>query len=281
MASRRMFSKRIINSARFLKMPVSTQCLYFHLGLQADDDGVVEAYTVMNAVGASEDDLRVLVAKGFVYILNEDLVAYIMDWHENNKIRADRKVDSMYKDLLLKVLPDVKLVEKKRRADLKSPDGQPMDNQWTTNGQPMDGIGKDRLGEVSIGQDNILCAPDDALIEEKPKKPSKAEIDEFFEKVWKLYPNKKGKGQVSDAKKKVLYGLGYEAIEQAIDRYLNELKKDDWRKPQNGSTFFNSGYVDYLDGNYEPRQDVKEELNQSKWSGADVYKELVEKGVIT
>ena len=157
-----------------------------------------------------------------------------------------------------------------------------MDNQWTTNGQPMDGIGKDRLGEVSIGQDNILCAPDDAPIEEKPKKPSKTEIDEFFEKVWKLYPNKKGKGQISDAKKKALFELGYEPLEQAIDRYKTELKKDsDWRRPQNGSTFFNSGYVDYLDGNYEPRQDVKEEPNQSKWSGADVYKELVEKGVIT
>ena len=44
MADRRMFSRRIINSAKFLKMPVSTQCLYFHLGLNADDDGIVEAY---------------------------------------------------------------------------------------------------------------------------------------------------------------------------------------------------------------------------------------------
>lgn len=88
MAERRMFSKRVINSARFLKMPVSTQCLYFHLGLHADDDGVVEAYTVINSVGASEDDLRVLAAKGFIQILNDGLVAYITDWTENNKIRA-------------------------------------------------------------------------------------------------------------------------------------------------------------------------------------------------
>ena len=140
MASRRMFSTRIINSARFLKMPVSTQCLYFHLGLHADDDGVVEAYTVMNSIGATEDDLKVLVSKGFVVVLNEDLVTYITDWNENNKLRADRKIDSIYKDLLLQVVPDVNLLEKKQRSDTKKIDsGQPMDGQWTDNGRTMDG----------------------------------------------------------------------------------------------------------------------------------------------
>lgn len=151
-----MFSKRIINSARFLKMPISTQCLYFHLGLHADDDGVVEAYTVVNSVGASEDDLRVLVAKGFVSVLNEDLVTYINDWCENNKIRADRKIDSIYKDLLLQVLPDVQLQQKRMRADVvkKLSSGQAVDGQWTSSGQPMDGIGKDRSGEVSLVQES-------------------------------------------------------------------------------------------------------------------------------
>ena len=161
MADRRMFSKRIINSARFLKMPISTQCLYFHLGLHADDDGVVEAYTILNSVGASEDDLKVLVAKGFVHVLNEDLVSYITDWTENNKIRSDRKVDSMYKDLLLQVLPNIQLQEKKQRADVKKKiveNGQPMDVQWTTNGQPMDCIGKDSIGK-DIKESNTKVLP--------------------------------------------------------------------------------------------------------------------------
>ena len=134
MADRRMFSKRIINSARFLKMPVSTQCLYFHLGLHADDDGIVEAYTIINSVGASEDDLKVLIAKGFVTVLNDDLVTYITDWAENNKIRSDRKVDSIYRDLLLQVLPNVNIQQKTMRADVRNK----LDNQWTSNGQPMD-----------------------------------------------------------------------------------------------------------------------------------------------
>ena len=150
MASRRMFSIRIVSSARFLKMPISSQALYFHLGLHADDDGVVEAYTVMNSVGCAEDDLKVLVSKGFVQILNEDLVSYITDWSENNLIRADRKIDSIYKDLLISINPDIKLIEKKERADRKK-----MDSHGTDNGQSMDGIGKDRLGKDSIDKDNI------------------------------------------------------------------------------------------------------------------------------
>ena len=85
--------------------------------------------------------------------------------------------------------------------------------------------------------------------------PSKADVDAFFESIWELYPVKKGKGQVSDTKRKVLYKIGYDRLEQAINRYLTELKRDaSWRKPQNGSTFFNSGYVDYLDENYVPNQ---------------------------
>ena len=129
-----MFSLRVINSARFLKMPISSQALYFHLGMSADDDGIVEAFNIVKMVGCSEDDLRVLVSKGFIKILNEDLVSYITDWNENNRIRPDRKIDSIYRDLLIQVDPDVKLIERRPRADAKTIDGQPMDNQWTTNG---------------------------------------------------------------------------------------------------------------------------------------------------
>lgn len=160
MAIRRMFSKRVIESARFLKMPLSSQALYFHLGMKADDDGIVEAYPVVKMVGASEDDLKVLVSKGLVQVLTEDLVSYITDWTENNQIRADRKIDSIYKDLLLQINPEVKLIEKRPRADVlkrqMTDDGQPMDVQWTTNGQPMDGIGKDRVVEDRLEEDRTV-----------------------------------------------------------------------------------------------------------------------------
>lgn len=154
MAERRMFSKRVIGSARFLKMPISTQCLYFHLGLNADDDGIVEAYTTINQIGATEDDLKVLVAKGFCTVLNEDLVTYITDWRENNKLRADRKIDSIYKDLLLQMVPDADVQQARRRADLKplAEGGRPADVQGTSPGPHR--LGKGRLDKDSIDKDS-------------------------------------------------------------------------------------------------------------------------------
>ena len=119
MGDRRMISRTVVDSARFLKMPATSQNLYFHLVVNADDDGIVEAYKVMAMCKANEDDLRVLVGKQFVQILNEDLVTYIIHWREMNVLRADRKTDSIYKNLLLQVNPDVELLEKKERSDLK------------------------------------------------------------------------------------------------------------------------------------------------------------------
>jgi len=116
---RRMISKRICESAKFLKMPATSQNLYFHLMLNADDDGVVEAYPVMAVCKANEDDLKVLVGRQFVYVLNEDYVTYIEDWREINSIRPDRKVDSRYQSLLLSVRPELELLEKKQRSDVK------------------------------------------------------------------------------------------------------------------------------------------------------------------
>lgn len=148
MAQRRMFSINIISSAKFLKMPSSTRLLYYDLGMRADDDGVVEAFNVLRMTGSTEDDLRVLVSKGYIKVLNEDLVTFITDWNEHNRIRADRKVNSMYKDLLLQVIPEAKLIEPRQRADLKKKTGRPLDEQRTN----MDSIGKVSIGKDSLGQ---------------------------------------------------------------------------------------------------------------------------------
>lgn len=97
---------------------------------------------------------------------------------------------------------------------------------------------------------------------ENCEKSNKKAIIDCFERLWKQYPNKRGKGQVSDAKKKVLYQIGEEHIQRALQRYLDGLERDaSWRKPQNGSTFFNSGYVDYLDENYEKPPEPKPQRN--------------------
>lgn len=77
MAQRRMVSNTIVKSARFLKMPPTSQNLYFHLIMNAADDGVVEAFPIMRMIGSTEDDLKILMAKKFVYVLNDNLVKIV------------------------------------------------------------------------------------------------------------------------------------------------------------------------------------------------------------
>lgn len=85
---------------------------------------------------------------------------------------------------------------------------------------------------------------------EKKKKESSAsdEAQSFFDECWKLYPNKKGKGQIKDKAKKEAYKLG-EEFKMCIERYIKS--KPDWQQFQNGSTFWNSGYIDYLNSNIQ------------------------------
>lgn len=89
-------------------------------------------------------------------------------------------------------------------------------------------------------EDNISCA----IPEESH--------DIFFERIWKLYPIKKGKGQVSKTKKQVLQRIGYEELERCVNRFVKTMESEHRDKQywMHGSTFFNSGYVDYLDKNW-------------------------------
>lgn len=109
MAERRMFAKTLINSARFLRMPAAARLLYYDLGMGADDDGVVEAFTIMQTTSADEAALQMLAEKGFIHIFNDDLVAYIVDWKQHNYIRPDRYKPSIYADLLENYLAENQL----------------------------------------------------------------------------------------------------------------------------------------------------------------------------
>lgn len=241
-----MFSQRIVESARFLKMPPSTQCLYFHLGIHADDDGVVEGYNVMKQTGSTEDDLKILAAKELITVLNADLVTYINDWKENNHIRSDRKVDSIYRDLLVRMLPDIEIQQAKARADTGKKtgikkienDGRPVDNQWTSNGPHR--LGKDRLGKDSIN--NIVDSS------ESPTQIYESE----FEQLWSMYPKKQGKKAALRHYKtwrKRSKDNTFEVMKEKLEHYLKflKIKQTPLEYTLNGSTWFNGRYDDELD----------------------------------
>lgn len=98
MAEKRMFSKTIIDSDAFLDMPMSTQCLYFHLCMRADDEGFINnPKKIQRMIGASEDDLKVLSAKKFIIPFETGIVV-IKHWKIHNYIQKDRFKPTNYAD---------------------------------------------------------------------------------------------------------------------------------------------------------------------------------------
>lgn len=134
MAQRRMFSKTITNSSQFLMMPQSSQNLYFHLGMNADDDGFCEHFAIMRMTESKPDDLKVLQAKQFIKLF-DDKVLVIIAWKENNYLRADRYTPSKYLEIYKKEL---------KRLSVGIPT---VDDMATQVRLGKDSIGKDREGE--------------------------------------------------------------------------------------------------------------------------------------
>lgn len=154
-----MLSKKIFQSRKFLMMPFEAQALYTHLILSSDDDGVVEAFPIVRMIGAKEDSLGLLVVKKFILPLNDDMVYFITDFEEQNKIRADRVQPSRYRELLLEKT-DMVVDGKRVTGQKKYIDGQVSDKCLTNDGQVSDkcphSIGKDRIVEDSRGEYSLV-----------------------------------------------------------------------------------------------------------------------------
>ena len=140
MAERRMFSMKIIDSDAFLDMPLSTQVLYFHLSMRADDDGFINnPKKIQRMVGASDDDLKLLLAKRFL-IAFESGVVVIKHWKIHNYIRHDRYTPTVYQE------EKASLIEKEKKAYTDGiPNDIPMVYQATYQMDTQDRLGKDRL----------------------------------------------------------------------------------------------------------------------------------------
>lgn len=240
MAIRRMFSKRVIETTSFLRMPATAQALYYFLGMQADDDGVVEAFMVLRMAGASEDDLKLLHEKGFVYILNDELVTYIMDFRENNKLRADRKVDSRYQKLVLEHLPDTEFLESRERADLKSKtaadaplndveeapiiQGQTTDRQMTTDGRPPvnpmpeeGSVVEVRLGKYRLDQFNVV----EEVEKEEPQQPT----EEVTQNDFNITPGKTDQNPEPQPQENIASFVNYQSFVDEYHRRCPSLRK--------------------------------------------------------
>lgn len=143
MAERRMFTKKITDSDPFTEMPLSAQALYFHLNMNADDDGFLNnPKKIRNSIGASEDDLKLLIAKRFILTFEKGIIV-IKHWRMHNLLRKDRYTETQYieeKDTLM-IQKDGSYTEK--------PLELPVATKWQPNGNQM-------ATQYSIGKDSIV-----------------------------------------------------------------------------------------------------------------------------
>ena len=236
MANKRMFCLDIVNSDAFLDMPLSAQALYFHLGMRADDDGFIgNPKSIQRLAGASQDDLMLLITKRFLIAFDNGVIV-IKHWRMNNYIQKDRKKDTVYIELLnsLEVKENGSYTEKKKMDTVCIQDVSEMDSQ-------------NSIDKISIDKDSIEINNSCSSVDE---------ASEFFEKIWKEYPNKKGKPQVKASHKKALFKIGYERLVKAIQKYDDGVK--DKQYLMYGGRFFTTGYLDYID---EESEVVKDERN--------------------
>lgn len=180
MAQKRMFTMKIVDSDAFLDMPATTQCLYFHLNMRADDDGFIgNPKRIMKITGASEDDLRLLIAKRFVLTF-EDGVIVIKHWRMHNTLSRDRYTETSYIDekrmLLLKengsyslasgnVIDDTKLIERSNRQT------QQRRNKDATKAHADKGLDKDididkDINNITVSKDTVSQTDVRRVIEE-------------------------------------------------------------------------------------------------------------------
>ncbi|HAZ5123080.1 TPA: replisome organizer [Enterococcus faecium] len=151
MAERRMFAKTIIDSDAFLDMPLSTQALYFHLSMRADDDGFINnPKKIQRMVGCGDDDLKLLMAKRFILVFESGVIV-IKHWKIHNYIRNDRYKPTLYQDekalLADKDNKAYTFAEELSKHDEKL--GIPDDNQAVYQMDTQVRLGKDRLGKDS------------------------------------------------------------------------------------------------------------------------------------
>ena len=144
MAERRMFAKKITESDAFLEMPMSAQCLYFHLNMAADDDGFVNApKKIMRMIGASEDDMRILIVKRFILAFDSGIIV-VKHWRINNYLRRDRYTPTTYLDEKKALYLDENNAYTETDTGSGIPNGYQMETQYR--------LGKDSKGKYRKGE---------------------------------------------------------------------------------------------------------------------------------
>jgi len=221
MAQKRMFDKRVVSSDKFYDLPNSSKALYFIAGMEADDKGFFQPRKIQKMCGFTDDDYRILIAKGY-FITFDSGVMVVTDWNKNNWLDSRRITETEYVDelKLLKLIND----------------------KYELNGNNI-GCAKQMLSEYSIEENSIdknniyISSKNDDAVD-----ANSFYINSQFEQLWSIYPKKQGKANaLKSFTKAIKKKVSYETIENGLNRYI-EYINNNHISPQyikQGSTWFN------------------------------------------
>ena len=234
MAEKRMFAKTIIDSDAFLDMPLSTQALYFHLSMRADDDGFINnPKKVQRMIGCSDDDLRILIAKNFIIPFESGIVV-IKHWRIHNYIRSDRYKSTIYQNEMSMLTS-----EENKEYVLGIPSDIPNGNQMDTQYR----LDENRLDKSSI--DNKSSKEDyNSHLDDDSSKNVYPEIVELWNTL-EPYGIKKIRSIASGSKRHVylrtrLKQYGYDSFAEIVEN----IKESDFLQ---GRVYSKSPFVVYFD----------------------------------
>jgi len=228
MAERRMIAKTIVDSDAFLDTPQSSQNLYFHLNIRADDEGFVNGpLKIMRMIGGNKNDMDILVAKNYIIVFESGVVV-VKHWKIHNLIRKDRMKETVYTE------EKMSLTEKDNGSYTL---GQPNDNQMTTKCLPRlveVSVGKERLEEVSLAVEKPTKA--------KPKKKKYLEFvllaDDEYNKLVEKFGESGAKHRIKDMDDGIaIKGYKYKSHYRAILKWAEKDEVNDKKQ-----IFDNSNY---------------------------------------
>lgn len=289
MAQKRMFTMKIVDSDAFLDMPATTQCLYFHLNMRADDDGFIgNPKRIMKITGASEDDLRLLIAKRFVLTF-EDGVIVIKHWRMHNTLSRDRYAETSYTDekkmLLLKdngsysltggnPIDDTRLIERSGRQT------QQRRNKDATKTHSDKGLDIDK--DIDKEKDNKLIVSKDTICQTDVRR-----VIEEWNKLQEVGINPIRDIKPSSKRCQLLKGRIREYGIDEVLNAINNVRKSDFLRGENNRGWMitfdwfvkPNNFLKTLEGNYNKEGQhgicrtvttpVKPLIPFDQWNGSD------------
>lgn len=281
MAVKRMFSKRVIDTDEFINMPHEAQVLYFHMSMNADDDGFVYPKKIMRMIGAREDSLKTLIAKRFI-IPFESGVIVIRHWRINNYLRNDRYKPTEFQ----RELKSLSLVDDAYEEKDNLPIGIPNGNQMSTSDIDIDlDIEKDKEKDNSSNDSLSLCSETSSeIFELEELEPPKEEpifinmplrnVDKngnteeigiplsWVEEMEKLYPELDVKSEVR------------KAVAWCINNPKDRKTKRGWQRFLNGWLTTAIDRKTRYPNSYNTQKSGVRDIDHSEWDGVPRLEEL-------